>query len=148
MKIRSSLFFALIAVFGNAVFTAGQKKAVVVENTRSFIIISLLVCVSLIILLAPLFGPTNYTRVIKENWLWAVASGVGLFLTYLGFNLLYTPYGASNYILYAVLSIITTSLIVGVGIFEEALNFYHWVVLVGSIKTVIPFTIVNSVGEI
>ena len=147
MKILWPLFFAFIAAFGNAMFAAGQKKAVVFENMLPFIVISVLVSVFLIILLAPLLGPTDYPRVIKQNWVWAIVTGVGLFLTYLGFNLLYTKYGASNYILYAVLSIITTSIIVGVVIFKEAFNYYHWGALVGSIVTIILFTIGNSVGK-
>jgi len=55
------------------------------------------------LLAAPLLGPTNYLSSLKENWIWAIISGLGLFLTCLGFNLLYTRYGASHYILYAVI---------------------------------------------
>jgi len=51
--------------------------------------------------------------------LWTDLSGVGLFLTYPGFNLLYSRYGASQYVLYAVLSIITTTIIVGIWWLKE-----------------------------
>ncbi len=147
MKPLWPLCFALIAAFGNAVFAAGQKKAVVFQNKLSFLAISILVCFCLIIFLAPLLGPTNYASVIKRNWLWALVSGLGLFLTYLGFNLLYTNYGTSNYMLYAALSIITTSIIVGVVIFKETFNHYHWAAVVGSVVTIILFTIGNNAGK-
>jgi drug/metabolite transporter (DMT)-like permease len=66
-------------------------------------------------------------------------------LTYIGFNLLYSKYGASNYILYAVLSIITTSIIVGVVMFKESFNAYHWLAFGSSITTVALFAMGNSV---
>lgn len=118
MNIYGPLIFALTAAIGNAMFAAGQKKAVAFDNPFTFIALAAMVCVFLTVAAAPLFGQPNYSSVAKANGWWAVLSGTGLFLTYLGFNLLYSKYGASNYILYAVLSIITTSIIVGVVIFK------------------------------
>ena len=144
MNMYGALFFALIAAIGNAMFAAGQKKAMVFDNPFTFIALAAMVCVFLTVATAPLFGQPQYSAVAKENGWWAVLSGAGLFLTYLGFNLLYSKYGASNYILYAVLSIITTSIIVGVVIFKESFNLYHWLALVSSIVTVALFALGNS----
>ena len=143
MNIYGPLIFAIVAAVGNAMFVAGQKKAIQLDNEFTFIAISAVVCVILTIAFTPLFGQPNYTSVVKENGIWAIISGIGLFLTYLGFNLLYTKYGASNYILYAVLSIITTSVLVGVVLFKETFNLYHWLAFVASIITVVLFSIGN-----
>lgn len=146
MKILGPLFFSFIAALGNALFAAGQKKAVGFDNSFVFIAMAAIICVTLTLMTAPLLGPINYLSSFKTNWLWALLSGIGLFLTYLGFNLLYTNYGASNYILYAVISIITTSIVVGVVLFKETFNIYHWFAFGGSIITVFFFTLGNRLG--
>lgn len=145
MNIYGPLFFALIAAVGNAMFAAGQKKAIAFDNPFTFIALAAMVCVMLTVAAAPLFGQPHYNSVLKANGGWALLSGAGLFLTYLGFNLLYSKYGASNYILYAVLSIITTSIIVGVVMFKESFNVYHWLAFGSSIATVALFALGNSV---
>ena len=146
MKILGPLLFAFIAAFGNALFAAGQKKAIGFDNSFVFIALTVIVCVALTLLAAPLLGPTNYLSSLKENWIWAIVSGIGLFLTCLGFNLLYTKYGASHYILYAVISIITTAIVVGVVLFKESFNVYHWLAFGGSIITIFLFTLGNRYG--
>lgn len=147
MKLLGPLLFASIAALGNAMFATGQKKAIGFDNTFTFIALSALICVFLTIVSAPFFGPPRYNAVVRENGFWAILSGGGLFLTYLGFNLLYSKYGAANYILYAVVSIITTSLIVGVLFLKETFNVYHWLSFFASIVTVVLFTIGNNVGQ-
>ena len=147
MKILGPLLFALIAALGNAMFAAGQKKAIAFDNAFAFIALAAVVCVCLTILFAPLMGPPNYVAVAKQNGYWALLSGAGLFLTYVGFNLLYSKYGASNYILYAVLSIITTSVFVGVLWFKETFNIYHWLALGTAMVTVVLFSIGNKVAQ-
>ena len=147
MNVFGPLAFALIAAIGNAMFAAGQKKAFQFDNPFTFIALAVIVCAFLTVLSAPLFGQPNYSLAIKQNGHLAVFSGVVLFLTYLGFNLLYSQYGASNYILYAVLSIITTSVIVGVVIFKETFNIYHWLALLSSIITIALFTLGNGIAK-
>ncbi|MCL1125069.1 EamA family transporter [Shewanella surugensis] len=140
----TAIAFALIAAIGNAFFVIGQKKAIELANPFTFITISAVFCVLLTLLSAPLFGPPKYVEVIKVNGIWAIVSGVGLFLTYLGFNLLYSSFGASSYILYAVLSILTTVIIVSGLIFKETFNIYHWLALLSAIITVTLFSLGNS----
>lgn len=147
MNMFGPLAFALIAAIGNAMFAAGQKKAFQLDNPFSFVALSAIICVFLTVIFAPIFGPPNYSEAIKQNGQWAVLSGVGLFLTYLGFNLLYSRYGATNYILYAVLSIITTSVIVGVVVFKETFNIYHWLALLSSIVAIGLFTVGNGISN-
>lgn len=138
----STDFIALVTSL-SAMFAAGQKKATAFDNPFTFIALAAMVCVFLTVATAPLFGQPNYSSVAKENGWWAVLSGTGLFLTYLGFNLLYSKHGASSYILYAVLSIITTSIIVGVVMFKESFNVYHWLAFGSSVITVALFAIGN-----
>ena len=85
--------------------------------------------------------------IIKQSWMWVVVGGIGLFLTFLGFNLLYTNFGTSSYMLYAVMSIITTSIIVSVVIFKETFNVFHWAAFIGAIVTIVLYTIGNSISK-
>lgn len=135
------LFFALIAAVGNALFALGQKKSIGVDNTISYVVISAIFCIIFTSIAVPLFGKYNYLLTLKNNWQWACISGLGLFLTYIGFNLLYTHYGASRYVLYAILSIFTTSVIVGVFIFKESLNIYQNIALILSTIAIILFSL-------
>ena len=87
---RSFIFlFALIAAIGNALFAAGQKKATGVDNSIIFVGLSALVCVILTFLVIHFMQDNkNLFNVFKINWQWILMSGFGLFLTYIGFNLL------------------------------------------------------------
>lgn len=148
MKSSSIFLFALIAAVGNALFAVGQKKAAGIDNSLIFVGLSAIVCIALTFLVI-LFMQSNInsTSIIKINWLWILISGFGLFLTYLGFNLLYTRFGATGYVYYAVLSIITTSLIVGVFIFKERLNIYHFISIGFSLIAILLFTLGNNASN-
>lgn len=144
MKIIGALLFSLIAAIGNALFAAGQKKAFEVENGLTFVMYSAIIAALLAFITAPVLGTPLFIATLKSNWNWIVISGAGLFLTYIGFYFLYSHYGVSQYILYAVLSIFTTSIIVGVIFFKEPFNSFHWAALIFSIITVILFSIGQS----
>lgn len=144
MQVLGPLLFALLAAIGNGFFAYGQRKSVGVENSFVFITVALLMCVALCIVAAPFYGPVSYGTVLRQNFTWAAVSGVGLFLTYVGFNILYSQYGASSYILYAVLSIVTTSVVVGAWLLREQLNLYHWLAVVTALATVGLFSYGNS----
>ncbi len=141
MKAYGPLLFASVAAFGNALFAAGQKKSLNVQNPFSFIFVAAVVCVSLTLLAVPLFGKADFGQVLKHNALWALVSGIGLFLTYLGFNLLYTHFGASQYALYAVISIITTSVVVGLLLFKEPFNIYHLLAIAFAVVSVFMYSL-------
>ncbi len=148
MKVSSIFLFALIAAVGNALFAAGQKKTSGIDNPLTFVGLSALVCV--ILTFAIIFSiqkNTNFSQILKLNWKWILMSGFGLFLTYIGFNLMYSKFGTSSYVYYAVLSIITTSLIVGVFIFKERLNFYHFASIGFSLIAIILFTLGNNASN-
>ncbi|MFQ5661203.1 MAG: hypothetical protein ACE5GZ_12330 [Gammaproteobacteria bacterium] len=146
MKIAGALLFAFIAALGNALFVAGQKKAVGIDNGLGFIVYAVAMAFVLILMTVPLIGTPNYLHTVRASWVWVIVGGVGLCMTYIGFNLLYTYYGASYYILFAVMSIITTTVIVGVIFFRESLNIFHWSALLFALITVALFSIGSAKG--
>ncbi len=141
MKTLLPLLFALIAAVGNALFAVGQKQSAAVTNGLAFVGCSALVAVILALGSAPFVGSPSYAAMARDHFPSIVLSGVGLFLTYLGFNLLYARYGASYYILYAVLSILTTAIVVGVFWFKESFNLYHRLALLCALAAVVLFSL-------
>lgn len=144
MKFLLPVLFAAIAATGNAMFAFGQKKSSGVENGLLFVALSALVAVFMSFCFSPLAGSFNIRNILNENFSNVVLSGLGLFLTYTGFNLLYSRYGASHYVLYAVISIITTTLIVGILWLKEPVNIYHKIAILLAIVSVVLFSIGQS----
>ncbi len=144
MKSLLPIVFATVAAVGNAMFALGQRKSAGVENGLLFVGLSAVVAVLCAFVFAPLVGVFAPGNTLKGNWEAVLLSGVGLFLTYLGFNLLYTRYGAAQYALYAVISIITTTIIVGIWWLQEPVNLYHKVAVALAIAAVVFFSIGQS----
>jgi len=141
MSLALPVLFALIAAIGNAVFAYGQKQASGPANGLLFVGLSALVAVLLSLAAAPLVGRFDPVALMKAEVRPILIGGVGLFLTYLGFNLLYTRYGASAYVLYAALSILTTTLVVGGLILKEPMNIYHVAAIVLAVAAVVLFSL-------
>jgi drug/metabolite transporter (DMT)-like permease len=140
MKSLLPLLFATIAAVGNGLFALGQRKSVGAENGLLFVGLSAVVAVLLALLFAPLVGSVDVAGTLRGNWKAALLSGLGLFLTYLGFNLLYTRFGASQYVLYAVISIITTTILVGILWLQEPVSAYQKAAIVLAIAAVVLFS--------
>jgi drug/metabolite transporter (DMT)-like permease len=70
--------------------------------------------------------------------------GGGLFLTNLGFNLLYTRFGVSQYVLYAVLSILTTTVFIGLFWLHEPVNGYRLAAIVLALASVVLYSLGQS----
>ncbi len=147
MNIIAPIILALIAATGNAIFVAGLKQSAIDGNRFAPIVFIVFICSVLSFIAAPAFGNTHYNLLLK-NWVWLLIGGVGLFIAYIGFSLLHVKYGASSYILYAVLSIVTTGIILGGFILKESLNFYHWLAVFFAILTVIFFSIGNHLNNV
>lgn len=144
MKVILAILFASTAAFGNAMFALGQRNSVGVKNGVFFVGISAMVAVILAFIFAPMIGALDVKSTIEGNWKAALLSGVGLFFTYLGFNLLYTRCGVSHYILYAVLSIITTTIVIGILWLKESVNIYQIIAIGFAIVAVVLFSIGQS----
>ena len=117
--------FAGIAALGNAIFVYGQRSAAVSPNPFLYMAGAILVCM-LLFLLATLFsGGEQRSTYLIDNSLPIIIGGVGFFITFVGFYLMYSRVGANSYTVYATLSILTTSVGVGLIIFREPFNQYH-----------------------
>ena len=144
MKILLPIIFATIAAIGNAMFALGQKKSAGVENGLLFVGISALIASLMALFFSPSVGTFDIGSTVRGNWKAISLSGAGLFLTYLGFNLLYSRYGVSQYIVYAMISIITTVGFIGIWWLKEPANIYHKIAIALAIVAVIVFSIGQS----
>jgi drug/metabolite transporter (DMT)-like permease len=94
----------------------------------------------LFVALAMIFLTKQEINYLSNNLQSVIISGVGFFITFIGFYLLYSQYGAVYYVVYAVLSIITTSVGVGIVIFREPFNQYQVGALVLAILAIVMFS--------
>ena len=141
MGIAQSLFYALIAAVGNAMFAAGQKQSAGADNGLAFVGASALVAAALAWAVSPFLGSAHLSSLILVNGRSILLAGSGLFLTYLGFHLLYTHFGVSQYVLYAVLSILTTTVFVGIFLLREPLNGYRIAAIVLALASIILYSL-------
>lgn len=135
----NALMFALLAAVGNAIFVYGQRGSTQSENPFLFTLFSVGVCTILFFVAACIFKTPDDVSYVMDNIRNILISGVGFFLTFVGFFLLYSRFGASYYSVYAVLSILTTSIVVGMVLFREPFNLYHFGSVCTAIVTVLLF---------
>ena len=136
-----ALLIAGLAAVGNAMFVYGQRKSSLSNNSFSYLIGAVLVCAVIVTVVAISFRSGQSVDFVTNNIVMVGIGGIGMATTYLGFYLLYTNYGAIYYVVYAVLSIITTTVIVGVIILGEGFNIYQAIAMVLAILSIILFTI-------
>ncbi len=119
------IIFAGLAAIGNAIFVFGQRSSTASSNPFLFMTAAVTLCATLFIVAALLSDNSGSTAYLKQNVWPIVISAVGFFITFIGFYLMYSRVGAHAYTVYAVLSILTTSVFVGMVIFRESFNAYH-----------------------
>jgi drug/metabolite transporter (DMT)-like permease len=117
--------FAAIAAVGNALFALGQRQSAGAANGLLFVGGSAFIAFVLALLFAPALGALEAGALLRGHWRALLVSGAGLFLTYVGFNLLYSRFGTAPYVVYAALAIITTTVGVGFLYQREPVNGYH-----------------------
>jgi len=138
------LLFASLAAIGNALFVYGQRGVAPPANPFLFIFGAVLACLALLVVASLVYRTAGDAAYLRDNAGMIAISGLGFFLTFVGFFLLYNNYGASQYALYAVISILTTSLGVGVLIYREDFNIYKVGALVLAIAAIALFTYGNA----
>lgn len=144
MSIFLPLFFASIAAVGNAMFVYGQRRSGGESmNGLAFLGISVLLAGILSCISSPLLGSPQFLQIMRGNGRNLLWSGLGLFVTYIGFNLMYSRFGASPYVLYAVLSILTTTVFIGMIWLREPVNGYK----VAAIAVAAVAVILYSMGQ-
>lgn len=138
-SINWSICLALIAAIGNALFALGQKKAIGHENPFLFGVFSLLIGSILLSLVSLFFNTQGISNYFFENLKWFVVSGFGYVLLNMGLYFLYRNFGAAYYSLYAILAIVTTSILLARLVFGERINFYFWVSMFFAALTIFFF---------
>ena len=122
-------------------FVYGQRKSSLNNNSFSYLIGAVLVCAFIVAVVSISYRNEQAISFTADNLVLVGIGGLGMATTYLGFYLLYTNYGAVYYVVYAVLSIITTTIIVGVIILGESFNRYQVIAMVLAILAIVMFTI-------
>lgn len=138
MKSLVPLLLTIIAAVGNGFYAWGQRKGAGAMNSLLVVAGSAGLAALLALLASPLIGPVSRQGV-RHAVVPVLWSGFGLFLCYIGFNLLYTRYGTAYYVVYAAIAIITTTVVVGFVINGEPVNRYHIASLVTALATVVLF---------
>ena len=119
------ILYAAIAAIGNALFALGQRQAAGAANGMLFVAASAFVACLLAFLAGAAGGALDAGAMLRAHGRSVALSGAGLFLTYLGFNLLYTRFGAAPYVVYAALAIVTTTVGIGFLYLREPVNRFH-----------------------
>ena len=86
---------------------------------------AILICLIPFVSATLIHGGEGRAACLKRNWIPILIGGVGFFVTFIGFFLMYSRVGANSYTVYATLSILTTSAGVGLVIFREDFNVFH-----------------------
>ena len=142
-----ALIFAGVAAVGNALFVYGQRRASIANNPFVFMASAVIVCSLCFAIMAVAFRTHQEIDYLSKNLLSIVISGVGFFVTFIGFYFLYSQYGAVYYVLYAVLSIITTSIGVGIFIFKEPFNAYQFGGLILATLSIVLFSFGQTLAK-
>lgn len=123
------MLFAGMAAIGNAIFVYGQRSASVSSNPFLFMAGAVVLCSLFFVTASILSGGDDKITYVVDNWRPILIGAVGFFITFVGFYLMYSRVGANSYAVYATLSILTTSVGVGMLIFREPFNIYHLVAI-------------------
>jgi drug/metabolite transporter (DMT)-like permease len=111
------IIYAGLAATVNAIFVFGQRSSTMTAAVS--------LCAAMFIVAAIFSDNSGNVVYLKQNIGPIVISAIGFFVTFIGFYLMYSRVGAHAYTVYAVLSILTTSVFVGMVIFRELFNGYH-----------------------
>ena len=117
--------FAGIAALGNAIFVYGQRSAAVSPNPYLYMTGAIFVCLIMFVSATLISSSGERSSYLTNNLIPIIIGGIGFFITFVGFYLMYSRVGANSYMVYASLSILTTSVGVGMIIFREPFNQYH-----------------------
>ncbi len=107
------IIFAGVAAIGNAIFVFGQRSSTVSSNPFLFMAGAVTLCATLFMVAALLSDNSESIAYLKQNVGPIIIAAIGFFITFIGFYLMYSRFGAHSYTVYAVLSILTTSVFVG-----------------------------------
>ena len=140
MKTLMPLLLCLVAAVGNAFYAWGQRKSVGLANSLLVVAGSAGLAALLALLASPAVGPVSRAD-LRHAAVPIAFSGFGLFLCYVGFNLLYSRYGTAWYVVYAAIAIVTTTVVVGWVMGGEPANRWHFASLAAAVLSVVLFQV-------
>tara|TARA_B110000093_G_C12757816_1_gene321221 strand:- start:59 stop:496 length:438 start_codon:yes stop_codon:yes gene_type:complete len=135
------LLLAFVAAVGNALFIYCQRASPATPNPFLFSAGTVLSATIFCSLAAFAMHASTDVKYINIAWPYMIFSGLGVFVTFIGFYLLHTQYGASQYSLVAVSSIFSVSIFVGVIVFKEEFNWVQGLATVFAAGSIILFAI-------
>ena len=135
----SALAFGGLAAVGNAIYVYSYRKSQASASPLLFMALGVAAALAALGLCLIFFPPKSGLEMAKANAGWIALSGLGTAITYLGFYFLYTRSGASSYTLYASLSLLTTTIGVGVVILRERFNLWHGLAALAAIGALVLF---------
>jgi drug/metabolite transporter (DMT)-like permease len=133
--------FAVFAALGNIFFVLGSRKASQAPNPMLFTLAAMAVSLSLFTALFLVFGTRGAGDFMRRNIGWTSLAGLGMFMTFFGFYLLYSRFGTSYYSLFVVTSMLLTTLVLGVWILREPLNAYGVISLLAAVVSIAFFAL-------
>lgn len=132
--------FALFAAMGNVFFVYGTRRGGVgAPNPLAFTLGAMAVSLTLFTVGWLLFGPRGSLEFARRSGGWMLLSGLGMFMTFLGFYLLYSRFGTSYYTLFVVTSMVLTTLVLSLWILREGINGYGIASVVAAMASIAFF---------
>jgi drug/metabolite transporter (DMT)-like permease len=139
--IVSALLFGGVAAIGNAIYVYAYRKSDASSSPLLFMACGVAAALVALLLCLAFFRPSDPGALISRNGGWIALSGIGTAITYVGFFFLYTRSGAISYTLYAVLSLLTTTIGVGVIVMRERFNLWHGLAALAAVAALGFFTV-------
>lgn len=131
--------FALFAALGNVFFVLSNRKTAAAPNPMLFTLAAMTVSLLLFAVSWFVFGTRGTGDYLRRNIGWTSLAGLGMFMTFYGFYLLYSRFDTSYYALFVVTSMLLTTLGLGWLILREPLNGYGIVSIVAAVVSVAFF---------
>ena len=135
------LLIAFGASLGNALFIYSQRASPAAPNPFLFSAGTVLFATFFCGFASFLTKSDTDIQYLLNAWPYMIFGGLGVFITFVGFFLLHTGYGASQYSLVAVSSIFTVSIFVGVFVFKEQFNWLQWIATALAVGAIVLFSI-------
>lgn len=130
--------FALFAAIGNVFYVLGSRKTTDAPNPMLFTFVAMTVGLALFLAAWLAFGTRGTGEFLRRSGGWAVLAGVGIFMTFYGFYLLYSRFDTSYYALFVVSSLLLTTA-TGTWLLRESLNGYGIASIIAALASVAFF---------
>jgi drug/metabolite transporter (DMT)-like permease len=131
--------WALFAAVGNAIYVYGARKAVTGQSTYLFITGVLVCSAAMVAAMSATTKQPDAAEMFQRTWPMMLLAGAGAAITFIGFQGLFANYGPSQYSVYAMFALLTTSIGIGVLVFKENFNIYHGLAMVCAMAALVFF---------